>query len=326
MNFKKTALYLRDLPILGILIKPLNSMWRIWFEHQVEKHPYRRFNHNHKMFYGVPANLEHPKTLHEKIYWMMYCTDITKWSELTDKVKVREWIKQKGLSTYLNQIYYIWDESLSYNDFAELLPTKCVVKTNNAGGGKGVYIIKDKTIENLKKIYNSLLSDLKTNYGVKTGQPHYCIIKPQIIVEKFLENTGDNIHSLPDYKILCFNGKAKYVNLVFNRSYADRKYIRQIFDKDWKRIRINKRDNTEDYPKPACFEDMLKLAEELSSGFPFVRVDLYEVAGHPVFGEMTFTPGFNEFYGEYGNKVLHLGEDCDISEQKQIRQIDQNLY
>lgn len=32
------------------------------------------------------------------------------------------------------------------------------------------------------------------------------------------------------------------------------------------------------------------LAETLGEGFPFVRVDLYEIDGHPYVGELTFTP------------------------------------
>lgn len=37
----------------------------------------------------------------------------------------------------------------------------------------------------------------------------------------------------------------------------------------------------------------------LSAGFPLVRVDLYEIAGQPVFGEMTFSPasGMDTTYG-----------------------------
>lgn len=36
---------------------------------------------------------------------------------------------------------------------------------------------------------------------------------------------------------------------------------------------------------------MVILAEKLSFGFPFVRVDFYEVNGAVFFGELTFFPG-----------------------------------
>ncbi len=44
-------------------------------------------------------------------------------------------------------------------------------------------------------------------------------------------------------------------------------------------------------PKPSSYEEMVALAEKLSAGIPFVRVDFYEVNGQVYFGEMTFYPG-----------------------------------
>ena len=43
---------------------------------------------------------------------------------------------------------------------------------------------------------------------------------------------------------------------------------------------------------------MKKVAEELSSDFPFVRVDLYNVNGKIYFGELTFYPssGYGKFH------------------------------
>lgn len=40
--------------------------------------------------------------------------------------------------------------------------------------------------------------------------------------------------------------------------------------------------------KPRSFEEMKEIAEKLSKGIPHVRVDIYEVNGKPVFGELTF--------------------------------------
>ena len=56
----------------------------------------------------------------------------------------------------------------------------------------------------------------------------------------------------------------------------------------------------ENYPhfdseKPKSFELMKELVRKLAHGFKFVRVDLYEIDGKPIFGEYTFTPGFDAF-------------------------------
>ncbi|HVI91552.1 MAG TPA: ATP-grasp fold amidoligase family protein, partial [Dongiaceae bacterium] len=44
-------------------------------------------------------------------------------------------------------------------------------------------------------------------------------------------------------------------------------------------------------PAPACLTEMIRGAEILAADFSFVRVDLYEVGGKPLFGELTFYPG-----------------------------------
>ena len=42
--------------------------------------------------------------------------------------------------------------------------------------------------------------------------------------------------------------------------------------------------------KPAVFEEMVDIARKLSADFPFVRVDLYDLSGKIVFGELTWIP------------------------------------
>jgi len=55
--------------------------------------------------------------------------------------------------------------------------------------------------------------------------------------------------------------------------------------------------------KPQSFEYMTKVAKALSADFEFVRVDLYEIDGKVMFGELTFTPaGCIEF--DYRDEYL----------------------
>lgn len=42
--------------------------------------------------------------------------------------------------------------------------------------------------------------------------------------------------------------------------------------------------------KPETFERMKEIAKILSRDFEFVRVDLYEIKGNILFGELTFSP------------------------------------
>ena len=60
-------------------------------------------------------------------------------------------------------------------------------------------------------------------------------------------------------------------------------------------------------PKPDNLGQMVRLAEKLSEGFPFVRVDFYRLNDGTIrFGEMTFTPatGTMAWYPPEANKML----------------------
>lgn len=57
---------------------------------------------------------------------------------------------------------------------------------------------------------------------------------------------------------------------------------------------------------PDNLTDMIKVAEELSKGFKFLRVDLYNVKGRIYFGELTFYPaaGMGTFVPEEWDEKL----------------------
>ena len=67
---------------------------------------------------------------------------------------------------------------------------------------------------------------------------------------------------------------------------------RAFFDRAWQRLPFEMEypGVDGDLPRPAALDEMLEIAERLSEGFPFVRVDLYAVGSHVYFGELTFTP------------------------------------
>ena len=72
--------------------------------------------------------------------------------------------------------------------------------------------------------------------------------------------------------------------MTANIDFLDIDYNRvEFYRKDYKRFEKLP-------PKPKNFEKMKKIAEELSKGFPFIRVDLYEINDKVYFSELTFFP------------------------------------
>lgn len=69
--------------------------------------------------------------------------------------------------------------------------------------------------------------------------------------------------------------------------------------------------------KPENYELMPRLAETLAEGLPHVRVDLYNIAGKPFFGEMTFYTGggFDPFYAD---EEQPDGLDCELGSKMEL--------
>lgn len=275
------------------------------------KKPYIYIGRSHKKYYGVDMDIEHPKTLHEKIYWMEYHTDMSEWARLTDKVAVREYVKECGLGEILNPLYAVYIDMPSKDVLFKDLPNSFVLKTNNSAGGSAI-LVYDKNRVNKSKILKRIRAYFYEDYGLKTAQPHYSMIQPKILVEKMLQNEENPSKAVTDYKFFCFHGEPKYVNAIANRDIIKHSFDDQYFDINWNRIIYTKEDKSNSVEKPVSFNEMVKIAQILSRPFPFVRVDLYEVDKKPVFGELTFTPGFDIFC-KYGNEILHLGDLVDLS-------------
>lgn len=249
-----------------------------------------------------------PRSLIEKIYWLQLNTDTSLWSLCADKYKVRDYLKEKHLEKYLNELYGVWDSPQSI-DFS-ILPNKYVLKTNN---GCGQTIFSDgRAPVNLEYVKKKLRWWNRHRFGVSGGELHYLDIPKKIIAEKLLP-IPEGETSMVDYKIWCFSGEPFCVFVTYGRQNGTFKTA--LYDLDWKPmfqyLKNTKRaihDPTESIKKPNCFDEMLTLAKKLSEGFPEVRVDLYDVDNRPVFGEMTFSTGFgyftDEFYRILGDKVI----------------------
>jgi hypothetical protein len=123
---------------------------------------------------------------------------------------------------------------------------------------------------------------LKINPYYFSREPQYKG-KNRLICEQMLE------YNITDYKFFCFNGIPEYVELFIDRFGNHRKVF---YDMSWKRMPFNTAGDKVDIEidKPAAFDEMRMVAEKLSAGIKFVRVDLYVHDGKVYFGELTFHP------------------------------------
>ncbi len=283
MNNSIKHLVMEHLPddLAGYLRLKKNASNRKKHYDQIESiidHDYYEINQRH-------INWDEPVLYTEKInYSKVYCANQIK-SDLTDKIKVRDWVEDKIGKEYLVPVIGIYDH---FSDIEfDTLPKSFVLKCNHDSGS--VNMISDKAllsnerIRKMKKAYDDFY--LKRNYGYVFFEMQYVPIQPHLIIEEYL---GDSIR---DYKFLCFNGKPYYCWVDFDR-FTDHK--RNIYDLNWTLQPFNQMtygnyDKTVE--KPESFDQMVELVSTLCEGFDHVRVDMFNCNGKIYFGEMTFTNG-----------------------------------
>lgn len=257
---------------------------------------------------GKSLNLTHPKDMNEKLLWLKLYSDTSRWPELADKYAVRGYVKECGLSEILNDLYAVYNGPDEI-DLSEL-PNQFVLKLNNGSGT--VMVVKDKEKVNIDEIKQTFKRWLKIPFGLYSDELHYLQITPIIIAEKYLSENPTFSHSPIDYKFFCTSGNAYYVMVCYNRIIGGHAEF-VIYDMDWNFRSENMRKKSVDprISKPKNFDKMVKVAEKLSKPFPFVRVDLYNIDGQIIFGEMTFTPmaGWStvqsqKLLDEFGGKII----------------------
>lgn len=239
-------------------------------------------------------NLKNPRAFTEKIQWLKLYFLKTEFTNMVDKCSAKEIVKEKVGEDYVIPTIGFW-ERFEDIDFAHL-PNKFVLKTTHGGGGSGIIICRDKKYFDKNKAKRILEKSMKTDiYKVLREWP-YKNVRKGIIAETLVEQSDGQ--GLLDYKFFCFNGKVKFFKVDFGRftSHRANYYTREKKLLPW--IESNfPPDPQINHHFPENFDEMIAIAEKLSDNLPFLRVDLYNVNGKILFGEMTFYPasGMEEF-------------------------------
>ena len=149
-------------------------------------------------FHKMP-NYEHPTDINEKINWNKFYGDTSRWADLADKYKVREYVQSLGLGDTLVKLYGRWDKASDID--WDRLPNQFVLKVNNGCGD--ILICRDKDKLDKATVIDTYDRLVSIKYGDVTGEPHYARIQPCVIAEELLDINKQSINtsSLIDYKV-----------------------------------------------------------------------------------------------------------------------------
>lgn len=231
---------------------------------------------------GKKLNLRDPKTYNEKLQWLKLYDRKPEYTTVVDKYDVKAYVAERIGWEYIIPTLGVWDR-VEDIDF-DMLPKQFVLKCTHDSGG--LVICKDKAKLDVEKTKQKLNKALKSDFYYVGREWPYKNVKPRIIAETYMEDatTGD----LRDYKFFCFDGFTKAVRVDTERGTGDVKM--DFFDREKRHLPFERNHRNADVmPEiPKNFEEMVAIADKLSTGYPHLRVDLYNVDGKIYFGEMTF--------------------------------------
>lgn len=257
-------------------------------------------------------DLQKPKTFNEKVLYRIINEKKSIYSLFADKYEVRKYIEKTIGRSYLVPLIAVYDHAEDLNQL--LCWENSVIKTNH---GAGMVLIVDDEPSDIKK--NEMIQQTKSwlefDYGHYTGEWHYSLIQPKILVEEKITALGE---SLRDYKFHRFtqqDGAYKQILQVITER-SETGFETSFFD-------LNNLDHI--IHSPFGYEisltehekNMIKKIEKLNAKIcpemNYVRLDWYITQTHIYFGEITLTPGCGlspSFKGEFGVELGKLWMDA----------------
>lgn len=236
--------------------------------------------------HGFWPDFVRPRRFTEKLWSRMLHDRDPRFTLLCDKLRVRDYVKARGGERYL--VPLLWSGEDPDRIPFDALPARYVIKTTH-GCANNIFI-RDGGAVDRAAVRRQLRKWLRFNYGtdfllgIEWGYKH---VPPAIIVEEWLGHDG---HVPVDYKFYCFAGRVEVLTEHFGRFV---KHETRSFDRDYRphELRYHVGQYQGPCERPADFETMVELAESLARDFDFLRVDLYNIDGRILFGELTPYPG-----------------------------------
>ena len=225
-----------------------------------------------------------PRTFNEKLLFRMAFDRRPVLPAITGKFEARAYVAARlGGDVLLPRLLGVARHGADLDGMT--LPESYIMKASHASGK--VRIVTPQSPLEQGELSNLVADWLAIDYGKGKWEWCYKDLVPAVVFEELLLHHGQ----VPkDYKFFCFAGRPTYVQVDSSRFG---RHTQTLFDKDWNRLDLQVNDNDRDReppPRPACLDEMLRLAERLSAGLDFVRVDLFDVGGEIRIGELTPYP------------------------------------
>ncbi len=242
-----------------------------------------RFKQTFLSKHGYWPDMQQPRSLIEKIAWLLRYDRNPLRAQVADRIKVREFVAKHAPECKMPA--HLWVGTDLTAAIWETLPDKFVIKGNH---GSQMTMMVNKSKHSLQEVRKATENWLQMDYSAVHQEWVYAHASRVLVVEELLE-LGSDVP--PDWKFLCGNGKTLMVQLDLGRFATHR---RNLYTREFVRFKdgmIAKLPGGVDVAKPVAFDRAVAIAEKLAAHFDLLRVDLYIVGNDIYFGELTNYPG-----------------------------------
>lgn len=260
---------------------------------------------------GMKLDWNNLRTYNEKLQWLKLYDQTENKRILSDKFRVRDFVRKKIGERHLVPLLGCWD-SFDEIEF-EKLPSEFVLKCNHGRGWN--LVVHNKEELDLYELKEQFDSWMMLDYAFCSGlELNYREIKPKIIAEQMLHSSKGK--ELKNYKVFVFDGYAKIIQVDIDTNTYHR---RNLYTRDWEYLPYGigySTDGDTEIKKPDCLDELISFAEILGSGFRHILVKFYVIGNNIYFGEVTFSheSGAEKFISQ--DFALEMGSWINIPEQK----------
>jgi hypothetical protein len=232
---------------------------------------------------GYVPNFATPASYTEKIHWRKIFDDDPRFAVLLDKLKAKQFVQARLPELRFPEVLWQGDDAREIP--FDRLKIPYIVKCNH-GCAMNV-AVSGLAAADRQAIIARMSGHLGETFGVAKLERSYAHIERKVFVEKLIgKDQGYEPH---DYKFIVIAGEVAYIIVTASRSSVRKT---GLFDRDWQRLAATQHgiDPALEIAPPASFSRMIEAAKRLGSEFDMMRIDFYEDAGEPVFGEFTVYP------------------------------------
>jgi hypothetical protein len=246
----------------------------------------------------------------DKVRYRMLCDRRSLLTTFVDKIAVRDYVEARAGKHVLTELFLVTDDPADVRE--DSLPRQFVLKAAHASGGTvivGDHVNPDQVLPKppagwvkVQVSPGSLdwnrLRDLARDWLGRRYLPSlewaYRDVPPRILVEELLLANG----AVPDdFRFFVFDGRVRVCRVDMGR--FGKLQVGTYYSPDWRLLQVDEfvTPRGPEVEPPAALPEMIRVAELLGEGMDFIRVDLYDVEGRIVFGELTVYPwgGLNSF-------------------------------